>query len=584
MSSNMERIRAVWSAQPDTESLENPENFEADDIADDIVVVDRSRFRFLEKILGNLKRPFSRRIALPASALLMTIAVIIFASTREGASPVSARDNLMTPIERFDPNTILDDQVLRILPNNLERNAPEAVGGADETESVEKPCVRAVYLVPADREINPEYAQGVENALLDVQKWYAGELGGGESFQVCRPIVETVRTGHNAQWYSTNAPEGVPVDQQFIINVWSDAADLIPDFFNGDKWVVYIDAIAGPDQKGAVGYLNSSPAILNGIQLHSLSGMFPSGDTQSTVLSSAGVLAHELGHTFGLVHPEPRCYPGPDPEDCNLLMSYSYSYPIVDLTQEEKNMLNASAFFDFQYTEPAPDFQVEVRMYNLKTSAGTPQELFSLNGSRFMRLLYDYYPVNEITIDISKWIEPGANSVGLEAIGLESAFTYGFEIFINGIKVYESSCGESGVTHCNNGPGFNTKVFSEKFTFDAEIPTLTPTPVETSTPAKTPTLTVAPTLNVTNTPNIFPTRRPTNTPTERFAGTRGDVNCDNLTNSLDALLILQRIAGLISNLDCAHNADTNFDGTISAVDALLILQLDAGIIDGFSRP
>ena len=579
----MERISAFSPAQPYIESLQNPENFEADDIADDIVVVDRSKFSFLKETLGNLIKPFSRRIALPASALLITIAAAAFASTREGVSPVSARDNPMTSIERLVPNSIENDQVdMRILSTNLERNMSEIVDGASEAEGVEQPCVRAVYLMPADRAINPEYSQGVERALLDVQTWYAQELGAGESFQLCSPIVETVQTGHNAQWYSTNVQEGVPVLQQFIVNVWSDAASLIPDFFNGDKWVVYVDAVAGPDQQGATGYLNSSPVIMNGIQLHGLSGIFPVDSEQSTVFNNLGVLAHELGHTFGLVHPEPFCFPGPDPEDCNLLMSFPYSYPIVDLTQEEKNMLNASPFFEFRYTEPVHDYQVEVRMFNLKTSSGTPQELFSLNGSRFMRLLYDYYPVNEITIDISKWIEPGANSIGLEAIGLESAFTFGFEIFIDEILAHESSCGESGVTHCYNGPGFNTKVFSEKFTFDAPISVSTPTPAETSTPTKTPTFTIAPTLILTNTPNIFPTRRPTSTPTERSAGVRGDVNCDNLTNSLDALLILQRIAGLISNLDCEHNADTNFDGTISVVDAALILQFDAGIIDGFA--
>ena len=62
----------------------------------------------------------------------------------------------------------------------------------------------------------------------------------------------------------------------------------------------------------------------------------------------------------------------------------------------------------------------------------------------------------------------------------------------------------------------------------------------------------------------------------------GDVNCDDLTNSVDAALILQKVAGLIDDLDCEENADTNFDGTTSAIDAALILQLDAGIIDEFS--
>jgi hypothetical protein len=58
--------------------------------------------------------------------------------------------------------------------------------------------------------------------------------------------------------------------------------------------------------------------------------------------------------------------------------------------------------------------------------------------------------------------------------------------------------------------------------------------------------------------------------------TNFDVNCDGVTNALDALLVLQHNAGL-SGLGCAAAGDANGDGRIDAVDAALILQASAAL-------
>ena len=62
----------------------------------------------------------------------------------------------------------------------------------------------------------------------------------------------------------------------------------------------------------------------------------------------------------------------------------------------------------------------------------------------------------------------------------------------------------------------------------------------------------------------------------------GDVNCDQLTGVLDAVLVLQFTSGMIDTLDCFQNADILPDGAIDPTDALLILQIAAGLID--ARP
>lgn len=61
----------------------------------------------------------------------------------------------------------------------------------------------------------------------------------------------------------------------------------------------------------------------------------------------------------------------------------------------------------------------------------------------------------------------------------------------------------------------------------------------------------------------------------------GDVNCDGVVNSLDALLLLQFISGLVPSLPCPDAADANGDGVVNAVDATLILQFEAGLISRF---
>src|SRR3989344_3738389 len=67
------------------------------------------------------------------------------------------------------------------------------------------------------------------------------------------------------------------------------------------------------------------------------------------------------------------------------------------------------------------------------------------------------------------------------------------------------------------------------------------------------------------------------------AGKTGDVNCDGRTNSIDAALELQRVAGLTGQLPCESEGDVNNDHLLNAVDVALILQRSAGIIVEFPK-
>ena len=56
------------------------------------------------------------------------------------------------------------------------------------------------------------------------------------------------------------------------------------------------------------------------------------------------------------------------------------------------------------------------------------------------------------------------------------------------------------------------------------------------------------------------------------------MNCDGASTAVDALLVLQLIAGVVPSLGCQAAGDANRDGTVNALDAAIILQFDAGFI------
>lgn len=85
-------------------------------------------------------------------------------------------------------------------------------------------------------------------------------------------------------------------------------------------------------------------------------------------------------------------------------------------------------------------------------------------------------------------------------------------------------------------------------------------------------------LEAATTPTATPTPGPPQTPTPPPSASTGDVNCNSSVDSIDAALVLQLVAGLVSSLPCEENADTNGDGTINSIDAALILQFSAGLI------
>ena len=57
----------------------------------------------------------------------------------------------------------------------------------------------------------------------------------------------------------------------------------------------------------------------------------------------------------------------------------------------------------------------------------------------------------------------------------------------------------------------------------------------------------------------------------------GDVDCNGIVQSTDALGILRHVADLSPDLPCMNVADTDCDGDIDAVDGLNVLRYIAGM-------
>lgn len=109
--------------------------------------------------------------------------------------------------------------------------------------------------------------------------------------------------------------------------------------------------------------------------------------------------------------------------------------------------------------------------------------------------------------------------------------------------------------------------------FCAVVPTVTPTPTATSTlvpvaPTPTRTLTPGP-----ETPPAPGTATPPRDPLY------GDASCDGRVSAVDAVLILQLVAGYLRAVPCGEEADVNGNLDIDSVDAALILQFIAGLLE-----
>jgi hypothetical protein len=200
--------------------------------------------------------------------------------------------------------------------------------------------VRIIYLVPSDRPARIDYLNVTTAAAEHLREWLWDAIGDSETFALNTPVVELVRTPHEASWYVTHSSGREP-PLWFWDNVLSDGFALTGAIFDDPRfrWVFYIDS------ENAPGQVTGAAAGVAVLPQHDLLGLI--GQTPEPVCRWVGGLGHELGHALGLPHP-PECE-GPTGDqsrpNCQSLMYLGYlTYPNTFLTTEDIDRLRQNPF------------------------------------------------------------------------------------------------------------------------------------------------------------------------------------------------------------------------------------------------
>ena len=215
-------------------------------------------------------------------------------------------------------------------------------------ESAKPKSVRIIYLVSQDREVREDYRNAIENAAVEIQRWYKEQLN-GFTFRLNSPVVEVVRASQSAAWFASN-PNGDARDDWGFRNALAETGKLLGARISDDRyvWVIYSDGV-GDKGRAAPGF-----AYLPEDDLLGLMGEHPTQPDQSRWVAGLG---HELGHALRLRHP-------PNVErDADAIMYTGIYGKFPDgcyLTTEDKAILLHSGFiFDQEGKSPGAERNVD---------------------------------------------------------------------------------------------------------------------------------------------------------------------------------------------------------------------------------
>lgn len=187
--------------------------------------------------------------------------------------------------------------------------------------------VRLAYLIPSDRTYDPDVAWGMERAARHLQIFYQQQLGGDHTFTLHNPVVEVVRSDKPASYFAPNAFYGVGDEVKTLLNAMGDGL--------ANVWAVYFDVVPTSATGGLTGLATLPHGDVLGIK---------GGDLTQPISRWVGGLGHELGHAFGLPHPD-GCDANQSLPDCNSLMYLGYlTYPNTYLAAVQKPLLTNGPF------------------------------------------------------------------------------------------------------------------------------------------------------------------------------------------------------------------------------------------------
>ncbi len=230
----------------------------------------------------------------------------------------------------------------------------------DETKFL----VKSYLVYPADKPMYPEYERTVKKYMRDLQKWYEDKVG--EEFEMASLQVKRSQFNYDIMRCDPNPFDANPPSSDCLNNPkrldgnWGMYMNLA--IHDGvERWEEQTSALVFSAGGGGFAGANLYPnyagwAITGDWVLEPLSGVANSWGIPCSLSDGwqcaggvpGGTPAHELGHAFGLPHPDETLYPGQS------IMRWHGDYPEVGFFPHEVVLLKQSPFFTGIIPSPSP--------------------------------------------------------------------------------------------------------------------------------------------------------------------------------------------------------------------------------------
>ncbi len=190
-----------------------------------------------------------------------------------------------------------------------------------------------VYLVtPKDKTFNQRYYDALKASVLSLRQWYKNQMGNHKTFVINPLVVDTLTGGHDSVWYNGYNGPFSGEDPRFYgyYNTYTDMQALLGSKFNTSQYTYLVYVAAPGGGAGTPGFCAMGDQDLKGLLGENEDNLNP-----NRWIGGGG---HELGHAFGLPHP--------DNQNEQAIMWTGYvMYPDCILQDSDRAILNVSPFF-----------------------------------------------------------------------------------------------------------------------------------------------------------------------------------------------------------------------------------------------
>jgi hypothetical protein len=216
-------------------------------------------------------------------------------------------------------------------------------------------AVNLVYVVPSDKVHIPAYQENILRAMRYLQRYYRDQLANTKTFTLGQ--LQVHYSSHDSNWFATNPayhPTHPRPDFFFYNNAVNDTQSVGVRYDDPQRrWVIFVDADPGCGEAGWGHVGNQGVAV---VPANSLRGISWRATRDTCALEEwqaslppcdwVGIIGHELGHAFELIHPA-ECMNNTSCTGHNHeLMWLPYNgFPQKELRAGDRMILDASRFF-----------------------------------------------------------------------------------------------------------------------------------------------------------------------------------------------------------------------------------------------